>query len=123
MKRKTKLLIIAIPFNVILLVAVIYQYGILNIREEMSSVSDLQATKMKTLQKYVDTIAQRSNLERQLVALKEKRKNEDTKVIVAQTPASAAANLQNIVKGIITSRGGTIKVKEWSGLTIWENLK
>jgi hypothetical protein len=90
MKRKTKLLIIAIPLNIILLGAVIYQYGILNIREEMSSVEDLQVSKVKTLQKYVDAIAQKSNLERQLVSLKEKRKNE------------------NIVKGIITGRGGTI---------------
>jgi Type II secretion system (T2SS), protein M subtype b len=107
-KRKTKLLIIAIPINVILLAAVIYQYGILNIREEMSSVEDLQVSKMKTLQKYVDAIAQKSNLEKQLISIKEKRKNEDTKIIVAQTPASAAANLQNLVKGIITGRGGTI---------------
>ena len=108
MKRRTKLLIIAIPFNIILLGAVIYQYGILNIREEISSVEDLQASKMKMLQKYVEAIAQKSNLEKQLVSLKEKRKNEDTKVIVAQTPAVAAANLENSVKGIITSRGGTI---------------
>ena len=46
MKRRTKLLIIAIPFNIILLGAVIYQYGILNIREEISSVEDLQAAKI-----------------------------------------------------------------------------
>jgi len=108
MKRRTKLLIVAIPVNVILLGAVIYQYGILNIRDEMSSVSDLQVTKMKTLQKCLDAIAQKSKLERQLASLKEKRKNEDTKIIVALTPASAAANLQNTVKGIITSRGGTV---------------
>jgi hypothetical protein len=108
MKRKTKLLIIAIPFNIILLGAVLYQYGVLNIREEISSVEDLQASKMKTLRKYVEAIAQKSNLEKQLVSLKEKRKNEDTKVIVAQTPTIAAANLENSVKGIITSHGGTI---------------
>ncbi|MGZ6223714.1 MAG: hypothetical protein ACXWMW_13340, partial [Syntrophales bacterium] len=107
MKRKTKLLIIAIPVNIILLGAVIYQYGILNIREEISSVEDLQASKMKMLQKYVETIAQKSNLEKQLASLKEKRKNEDTKVILAQTPTIAAANLENSVKGIITSHGGT----------------
>jgi hypothetical protein len=108
MKRKTKLLIIAIPFNVILLGAVIYQYGILNIREEMSSVDDMQVSKMKTLRKYVEAIAQKSNLEKQIISLKEKRNNEDTKILVAQTPSIAAANLQNMVKGIITGRGGTI---------------
>jgi hypothetical protein len=108
MKRKTKLLIIAIPFNVILLGAVIYQYGILNIREEISSVEDMQASKIKTLRKYVEAIAQKSNLEKQIISLKEKRKNEDTKILVAQTPSIAAANVQNLVKGIITGRGGTI---------------
>lgn len=108
MKRKTKLLLIAIPFNVILLGAVIYQYGILSIREQMSFVDDMQASKMQTLQKYTDAIAQKANLEKQVVSLKEKRKNDDTKIIVAQTPASAAASLQNLVKGIIAGRGGTI---------------
>ncbi|HET6461866.1 MAG TPA: type II secretion system protein GspM [Syntrophales bacterium] len=108
MKRKTKLLLIAIPLNVILLGAVIYQYGILNIREQMSFVDEMQASKMQTLQKYADAIAQKANLEKQVVSLKEKRKNEDTKIIVAQTPASAAASLQNLVKGIIAGRGGTI---------------
>ncbi|MGO9213780.1 MAG: type II secretion system protein GspM [Syntrophales bacterium] len=123
MKRRTKLLIIAIPFNVILLGAVIYQYGILNIRDEMSAVSDLQVTKMKTLQKYVDAIAQKASLERQLASLKEKRKNEDTKIIVAQTPASAAANLQNIVKGIITSRGGTVNSERVERPDDWGKFK
>ncbi len=108
MKKRTKLLLIAIPFNVVLLGAVIYQYGILNIQEQMSSVEDLQASKMKTLQKYVDTIAQRANLEKQIVSLKEKRRSEDTKIIAAQTPARAAASLQNLVKGMITGRGGNI---------------
>jgi hypothetical protein len=108
MKRRTKLLIIAIPFNIILLGAVIYQYGILNIREEISSVDELQASKMKMLRKYIDMIAQKPTLEKQLVSLREKRKTEDAKIIAAQTPAVAAANLENSVKGIITSHGGTV---------------
>jgi hypothetical protein len=88
--------------------AVIYQYGILNIQEEVSSIKDLQASKIKTMRKYAEAIAQKSNLEKQIISLKETRKNEDTKIIVAITPAIAAANLQNSVKGIITGRGGTI---------------
>jgi hypothetical protein len=88
--------------------AVIYQYGILNIQEEVSSMKDLQASKMKTMRKYTEAIAQKSNLEKQIISLKETRKNEDTKIIAAITPAIAAANLQNSVKGIITGRGGAI---------------
>jgi Type II secretion system (T2SS), protein M subtype b len=108
MKRKSKLLIISIPIIMMLSGAVIYQYGILNIREEVSSMKDLQASKMKTMRKYAEAIAQKSNLEKQIISLKETRKNEDTKIIVAITPAIAAANLQNSVKGIITGRGGNI---------------
>jgi hypothetical protein len=108
MKRKSKLLILSIPIIMMLSGAVIYQYGILNIQEEVSSIKDLQASKIKTMRKYAEAIAQKSNLEKQIISLKETRKNEDTKIIVAITPAIAAANLQNSVKGIITGRGGTI---------------
>jgi len=97
MKRKARLLIIAIPFNIILLAVVVYQYGIVNIREEAGSVQELQASKMKTLARYVEAIAQKPNLEKQLAALKEKRKSEDAKIIVAQTPTVAAASLENSV--------------------------
>jgi hypothetical protein len=74
----------------------------------VSSIKDLQASKIKTMRKYAEAITQKSNLEKQIISLKETRKNEDTKIIVAITPAIAAANLQNSVKGIITGRGGTI---------------
>jgi hypothetical protein len=108
MKRKSKLLILSIPIIMMLSGAVIYQYGILNIQEEVSSMKDLQASKMTTMRKYTEAIAQKPNLEKQIISLKETRKNEDTKIIVAITPAIAAANLQNSVKGIITGRGGAI---------------
>ena len=108
MKRKSKLLIISIPLIMILTAGVIYEYGISNIREEVNSVNDLKASKIKTLQKYKDAIAQKNNLEKQILALKETRKSEDAKIIAAQTSAIAAADLQTSVKGIITGRGGTI---------------
>jgi hypothetical protein len=108
MKRKNNLLIISIPMIIVLMGAVIYEYGILNLREEVSAIKDLQATKLKTLQKYVSLIAQKYDLEKQIITLKEIRKNEDTKIIVAQTTSIAVASLQNSVKGIITTRGGTI---------------
>lgn len=108
MKRQSKLLIISIPLIIILAAGVIYQYGIIGIREEVSSVNDLKMSKIKTLQKYTEAIAQKTNLEKQIVALKDKRKSEDAKIIAAQTPAIAAADLQNSVKEIITGKGGTI---------------
>lgn len=98
----------AIPLMVILAAAVIYEYGITHIHEEVSAVNDLKMSKIKTLQKYTEAIAQKSTLEKQILALKDKRKSENVKIIMAQTPAIAAADLQNSVKGIIAGRGGTI---------------
>lgn len=108
MKRKSNLLIISIPLMIVLLAAVIYEYGFLNIREEVSSLQDLQAVKIKTLQKYASLIEQKANLEKQIVILKELRKKEDRKIYAEQTTSIATASLQNSVKGIITGRGGTI---------------
>lgn len=108
MKRKSKLLIISIPLIIILAADVIYEYGITNIREEVSSIKALKMSKIRTLRKYTEAIAQKSALEKQIMALKDVRKSDDTKIIAAQTPAIAAANLQNSIKGIIAGRGGTI---------------
>ncbi|MFA5323654.1 MAG: type II secretion system protein GspM [Smithella sp.] len=108
MKRKSKLLVISMPLIIILAVGVIYEYGVKGIREEAIAVNDLKMSKIKTLQKYTDAIAQKASLEKQILVLKEKRKNEDAKIMEAQTPAIAAANLQDSVKGIIAGRGGTI---------------
>ncbi len=108
MSRKNNLLILSIPLIIILIAGVVYEYGIMGIRDEVSSVSDLKISKIKTLQKYMDAIAKKTNLEKKILSLKEKRKNENIKIIVAQTPAIAAANMQDSVKDIITGRGGTI---------------
>jgi hypothetical protein len=108
MKRKSKFLIISIPLIIILAAGVIYEYGINSIREEMSSVNDLKTVKLKTLRKYTETIAQKTDLEKQILILKSARKSEDSKIMTAQTPSIAAANLQDSVKGIIAGKGGTI---------------
>lgn len=108
MKRKSKLLIISIPLIIILAADVIYEYGIMSIYEEITSIEDLKMSKTKTLRKYTEAIAQKPNLEKRILSLKDMRKSEDAKIFAAQTPAIAAANLQNSVKGIISGRGGTI---------------
>lgn len=89
-------------------VAVLYDYGILNVHDRFTAIQDLQKSKAKTLQKYTEAIAQKPALEKRLLSLAEARKHEETKLIVGQTPAIAAANLQNAVKDIIQGRGGTI---------------
>jgi hypothetical protein len=106
-KRNRALLFLA-PVVVILLSLVVYQYGYLSIEEEYSSVTEQEAIKKKTLDRYVTLIAEKPQVETQLASLKVARTAEDAKLLSGQTPSLAAATLQETVRGIITSRGGTI---------------
>jgi len=92
----------------ILLGLLIYQYGYLRIQSSISSIKDEQAIKTKTLEKYIALIAEKPELEKKLVSLKETKKADASKLIEGQTPSLAAATLQDMVKGFITGRGGTI---------------
>lgn len=106
--RKHRLLIIFIPLLAILSALVIYEYGYLSVQDELAIATESAAVKTKTLERYLQLIAEKPELEKLLVSLKEQRKAEDAKLIEGQTLSLAAATLQDTVKGIITSRGGTI---------------
>ncbi|MFH0933267.1 MAG: type II secretion system protein GspM [Nitrospirota bacterium] len=106
--RKTKTLIVSIPFMIILMGLLIYQYGYLRIRSELATIQEEQAIKTRTLEKYINLISEKPHLEGQLASLRETRKADDSKLIEGQTPSLAAAQLQEIVKSTVTGRGGTI---------------
>jgi hypothetical protein len=108
MKSKSRLLIFAIPVIIVLTGLVAYQYGYQGIKNEMSFMKEMQATKTKMLEKYIKLIAEKPDLEKQLESLKEERKADDSKIIEAQTLSIAAATLQETVKTLITGRGGSI---------------
>ncbi|MHB8770469.1 MAG: type II secretion system protein GspM [Syntrophales bacterium] len=108
MSRRGKFLPITIVLGVILSGAVIYQYGYLGIRGELAEREDAASVKMKTLTRYLTLLADRPALEERLIALRETRKMEKAKIIEGQTAPLAAATLQNTVKEVITSRGGSI---------------
>jgi len=109
MKGKGKFLVAAVPLMVILLGAVIYEYGYLRVQTEVAAMKDMTAVKSKTLEKYVSLIADKPRIEEKLKALREATKAaEGSKLIEGQTPSLAAAALQNTVKSIITARGGTV---------------
>lgn len=108
MKRKSKLLILSIPMIIIMAGYMIYEYGISNVYQRAAEIKEQHSLKMKTLEKYSALIAQKAALEKQIVELRQARKNEESNMIPAQTIAIASANLQNSVKGIITGRGGVI---------------
>ena len=106
--KKNRILIIAIPVLIILLGLIIYQYGYLRIQESLAAIKEEQEIKAKTLQKYLTVIAEGPDLRKKLEVLQEQRKTEMVKLIQGDTFSLAAASLQEIVKGIITSRGGAI---------------
>jgi hypothetical protein len=108
MKDRKRILLIALPVLVILAGLVSYQYGYLQVRAEIASIKEMQAAKVKTLQKYMTFVSKKPELEKRLTQLREERKADDPKMLAGETPSLAAAALQNSVKGIITARGGTI---------------
>jgi hypothetical protein len=108
MVKNSKLLFWLIPFLVILLGFAFYDYVYMAIQAEMQTLDELKELKQKTLEKYISAIDQKGALENRINALKESRKSREKATVEGQTPSVAAANLQNIVKGIITGKGGTI---------------
>ena len=108
MKRNKRLLIIAVPVAVILFVFVVYQYIYVGVMSDIASIREQQDAKMATLTKYITLIAEKPELEKQLAALKEQSKAQDVKLINGEPISLASANLQGLVKGVVSGRNGTI---------------
>jgi hypothetical protein len=108
MPRKSKTLLIAVPMIVVLVLLVAYEYGYRGLEEDLAAADEQQTVKRKTLDKYISAIVQKPHLEAALVALKEKRKEEDTRITEGSTPSICAAALQSSIKTMITAGGGTI---------------
>jgi uncharacterized protein YdbL (DUF1318 family) len=108
MGNRKRSLVIALPILLILAGLVLYQYGYLQVKAEIASVKEMQAAKIKTLQKYLAFVSKKPELEKTLSQLKEARKADEPKLLAGDTLSLAAAALQTTVKGMITARGGTI---------------
>lgn len=106
--KKSKLLVFAIPVMIMLFILIAYRYGYLGVKAEVSSVKEAEAARVKMLAKYMALLAEKPALEKELAALKEERKSENSQLLEGQTPSIAAAALQETVKEMITGRGGTI---------------
>ena len=108
MEKRNRILGYAVPFIIVLVILVAYDYGYEKISTEMASIKETQLAKTKTLQKYMTIISEKPALESKLAALKEKRKADESKIIDAQTPSLAANTLEDTVKSMITGKGGSI---------------
>lgn len=108
MGKNSKILVFLIPVMAILVGFAFYDYVYIPIQDERRSIEEMKEAKMITLDKYIDTLAQKTSLERAIASLREQRRAEEAKMVEGQTPSVAAANLQNLVKTIVIDKGGTI---------------
>jgi len=108
MRRKNRILLVALPLMIILIGAVVYEYGYLAVQQELNDLRGAVSDKSKILAKYKTLIAEKPHLEEALGVSRENRKVGNTRLIEGQTPSIAAASLQDVIKGMITARGGTI---------------
>ena len=108
MKSNRKLMIVAIPLLVILAALAAYEYVYLEVVSDVTAVQDEQDMKMKTLTKYVNLIAQKADFEKQLEEQREQAKGRAVRFVTGDPISIASANMQELVKGIVTGRGGTI---------------
>jgi general secretion pathway protein M len=106
--KKSKILIVAIPFMLVLFGFLMYQYVYIRIQTEVGSIKESRSMKTKTLEKCVTLIAEKPQIEKRLASLKEARKADDSKLVEGKTLSLAAASLQDMVKDIVTRSGGTI---------------
>ncbi|MEW6569617.1 MAG: type II secretion system protein GspM [Nitrospirota bacterium] len=106
--KKSKTFIVTIPLIVILSGLIFYEYVYQKIESQVAAIKESQEIKGKTLEKYVNLISEKPELEKRLSSLEELRKAEDSKLIEGQTFSLAAASLQEMVKEIVTRSGGTI---------------
>jgi hypothetical protein len=109
MMQRSRTLVIAIPFLIILAGLVLYQQGYKRIKTEIDAIRDEKELKSELLNKYNSLISERPVLEKKLAMLKEERQAGSTKLIEASSPSIASATLQKEVKEIILGSGGTIK--------------
>lgn len=106
--RKNKTLLITVPLMLLLLAGLAYRYGYVRVAADLASLKEQQEVKAMSLAKHIALIAEKPVIEKKMAALKDERKADESKLIEGQTPALAAATLQDIVKGIITGHGGSI---------------
>ena len=105
--KRNRLLTMAVPVIVILACFLAYQ-RYTAVQQDLAAVKEEEALKEKTLGKYLALIAERPALEKKTAELKEQRKANDTNLMAGETLAIVAASLQDMIRTIVTSHGGTI---------------
>jgi|WetSurMetagenome_2_1015567.scaffolds.fasta_scaffold00013_82 hypothetical protein len=108
MKTNKRLMFIAIPLLIVLSIWAAYEYVFLEVTADLTTVQEEQDVKMMTLSKYINLIARKADFEKQLAEKRELAKASSTRFIEGEPISIASANLQGLVKGIVSGRGGIL---------------
>ncbi|RJQ56852.1 MAG: hypothetical protein C4526_00720 [Nitrospiraceae bacterium] len=106
--KASKSLLIMMPVVVILLGIIIYQYGYLRVQSEIASIKEEQDLKSEILGKYVNLISQIPRMEKELLSRRQARDSYNAKFLAGDTDEIAAAALLDLVRGILSARGGKV---------------
>jgi hypothetical protein len=121
--QKSKLRVFTALLIICLLAFLFYEYGFLGIQSELESLQESRAAKTRTLEKYMALIGQKPQLEKELAALREVRQQEEGKIIQGKSSSLAAAQLEQIIKGVIGGRGGQITTERTEPLEDYGGFK
>ncbi len=97
-----------IPILIILSLMILYKYGYGWLRSDLAEKREALSVKEKTLDQYRSLIAERSQVEQRLGALREERNASLPRLITGETPSVSAALLQDGIREILVQHGGTI---------------
>jgi hypothetical protein len=106
--KKNKTLIITAPLMLLLIALAAYRYGYVKIKSDLDTIKEEQSVKLRIIEKSNALIAERPDLEKRILKLKEERQADRSKLIEGQTLSLSAASLQDTIKEIISGRGGSI---------------
>ncbi len=97
-----------IPLLIILSFMILYKYGYGWLRSDLAEKREALSVKEKTLDQYRSLIAERSQVEQRLGALREEQNASLPRLITGETPSVSAAILQDGIREILVQHGGTI---------------
>lgn len=122
-KKKSNTLKFSIPIAIVFIIWTVYEYGYIPLRDDIQEIQELKSAKLETLRKYEKTIDEIPRLEAELESLSEERKKISQFLIEGQTHSVASSALQDSIKNIISSRGGTTQGQRVEKTTDMDKFK
>ena len=105
--RKSRIILFSISVLFILSLFLLYErYAA--VQKDLSLIRDGQALKERVLGKYMSLIAEKPDLDKRVAALRKMRETEDAKLMEGQTASIVSAGLQDTIRSIVTSHGGSV---------------